>query len=46
MDSQRPYALSVLAPDPDSRDDSRFQIQQELRDFILEFRLDNAFIYR
>ena len=46
MDSQRPYALSVLAPDPDARDDSRYQTQQDLRNFILEFRLDNAFIYR
>ena len=46
MDTQRPYSLSVLAPDPEARNDSRIQVQQELRDFILEFRLDNAFIYR
>jgi DNA replication licensing factor MCM5 len=46
MDHQSVYSLSVLAPDPDASEDSRSQIQAHLRDFILEFRLDNAFIYR
>ncbi len=46
MDRQPVYSLSVLAPDPDAVDDSRSQIQAHLRNFILEFRLDNAFIYR
>lgn len=46
MDRQPVYSLSVLAPDPDANDDSRTQIKNELRDFILEFRIDNAFIYR
>ena len=46
MDIQRSYSLSVLAPDPEARDNSRVQVQSELRDFILEFRLDNTFIYR
>lgn len=46
MDRQPAYSLSVLAPDPDASEDSRSQIQNQLRDFILEFRLDNAFIYR
>ena len=46
MDTQRPYSLSVLAPDPDASEDSRTQVQAQLREFILEFRLDNAFIYR
>ncbi|MCJ1422717.1 minichromosome maintenance protein 5 [Sticta canariensis] len=46
MDRQPVYSLSVLAPDPDANVDSRTQIKNELRDFILEFRLDNAFIYR
>lgn len=46
MDVQRPYSLSVLAPDPDANEDSRSQVQTQLREFILEFRLDNAFIYR
>lgn len=46
MDRQPVYSLSVLAPDQDAHDESRSQIQSQLRDFILEFRLDNAFIYR
>ncbi|KAL8947620.1 MAG: hypothetical protein Q9222_006118 [Ikaeria aurantiellina] len=40
--SNRPYGDE----DPDAVDDSRSQIQAQLREFILEFRLDNAFIYR
>lgn len=46
MDQQSVYSLSVLAPDPDASEDSRSHIQAQLRNFILEFRLDNAFIYR
>lgn len=46
MDQQSVYSLSVLAPDPNASEDSRTHIQAQLRDFILEFRLDNAFIYR
>jgi len=46
MDRQSVFSLSVLPPDPDANEDSRTQIQSRLRDFILEFRLDNAFIYR
>ncbi len=46
MDTERPYSLSVLAPDPDVSEDSRSQVQAQLREFILEFRLDNTFIYR
>lgn len=46
MDRQPVYSLSVLAPDPDANGDSKTQIKNELRDFILEFRIDNAFIYR
>lgn len=46
MDRQSVYSLSVLAPDPDASEDSRSQTQAHLREFILEFRLDNAFIYR
>ncbi|KAL8898805.1 MAG: hypothetical protein Q9207_006518 [Kuettlingeria erythrocarpa] len=45
MDRQSVYAISVLPSDPDAAEDSRGQIQAQLRDFILEFRLDNAFIY-
>ena len=46
MDRRSVYSRSVLAPDPDASEDSRSQIQAYLREFILEFRLDNAFIYR
>ncbi|KAI4167127.1 MAG: hypothetical protein LQ343_007454 [Gyalolechia ehrenbergii] len=46
MDRQSVFSLSVLPPDPDAADDSRTQVQAQLRNFILEFRLDNAFIYR
>ena len=47
MDRQSVYSLSVLPPDQDEvNEDSRSHIQARLRDFILEFRLDNAFIYR
>ena len=45
MDVRSVYSLSVLAPDTDSQN-SRTQTQTQLRQFILEFRLDNAFIYR
>ncbi|KAI9818235.1 MAG: minichromosome maintenance protein 5 [Thelocarpon impressellum] len=46
MDRQSVFSLSVLAPDYGDNEDSRGQIQQQLCDFVLEFRLDNAFIYR
>lgn len=46
MDRRTPYTLSVLAPSTDGRDESRTQIQGRLREFVLEFQLDNAFIYR
>lgn len=46
MDQQSVYSLNVLAPEIDASEDTRTQIQAQLRAFILEFRLDNAFIYR
>lgn len=46
MDRQSAYALSVLNPDRDGNEDSRTRIESQLREFVLEFRLDNAFIYR
>ena len=46
MDRQSVFSLSVLPPDQDANEDSRSQIQAQLRDFILEFRLDTGFIYR
>ena len=45
MDRQSVYSLSVLPPEYDN-EDTRGQVQAELEKFILEFRLDNAFIYR
>ena len=46
MDRRTPYTLSVLAPSTTRADESRTTIQNRLRDFVLEFQLDNAFIYR
>lgn len=46
MDRQSVFALSVFTPDHEGVDDSRTQIESQLREFVLEFRLDNAFIYR
>lgn len=46
MDRRTPYTLSVLAPSTNGADESRQTIQNRLRDFVLEFQLDNAFIYR
>ena len=46
MDRQSVYSLSVLPPDYDNNEDTRGQIQSQLEQFILQFRLDNSFIYR
>lgn len=46
MDKESVYSLSVLPPLRDGPEESRTQIQAKLRDFILSFQLDNAFIYR
>lgn len=47
MDRQSVYSLSVLAPDySENNEDSRRQVQTQLQNFILEFRLENSFIYR
>ncbi|KAI9662776.1 MAG: minichromosome maintenance protein 5 [Trizodia sp. TS-e1964] len=46
MDRQSVFSLSVLPPDFGDKGDTRGQILNRLRDFILEFRLDNAFVYR
>lgn len=47
MDRRNPYALSVRGPPDDQRPiEVRTGIQALLRDFVLEFRLDNVFIYR
>lgn len=46
MDRRTPYTLSVLAPSTSGADESRTETQARLRKFVLEFQLDNAFIYR
>ncbi|KAJ5702653.1 hypothetical protein N7488_010201 [Penicillium malachiteum] len=46
MDRRTPYTLSVLAPSTNGAEESRTAIQNKLKDFVLEFQLDNAFIYR
>ncbi|KIM99584.1 hypothetical protein OIDMADRAFT_104584 [Oidiodendron maius Zn] len=46
MDRQSVYSLSVLPPDYENNDDTRGQVQSQLEQFILQFRLDNAFVYR
>lgn len=46
MDRETPYSLSVLQPSTDGPDEARTQVQAQLREFILAFQLDNAFIYR
>jgi DNA replication licensing factor MCM5 len=45
MDTRSVYSLSVLPPEYDN-EDTRGQIQSQLEQFILQFRLDNSFIYR
>ncbi|TQS37587.1 hypothetical protein Golomagni_01933 [Golovinomyces magnicellulatus] len=45
MDRKSVYSLSVLPPDYNN-DDTRGQIQNQLEQFILQFRLDSIFIYR
>ncbi|KAG0155630.1 hypothetical protein PDIDSM_2803 [Penicillium digitatum] len=46
MDRRTPYTLSVLAPSTNGAEEDRTTIQNRLRDFVLEFQLDNAFVYR
>lgn len=46
MDRRTPYSLSVLAPSTAGPDESKTVVQARLRQFVLEFQLDNAFIYR
>lgn len=45
MDRQSVYSLSVLPPEYEN-EDTRSQAQIQLEHFILQFRLDNVFIYR
>ncbi|KAJ5907165.1 DNA replication licensing factor mcm5 [Penicillium subrubescens] len=46
MDRRTPYTLSVLESSTNGAEDSRSFTQARLRDFVLQFQLDNAFIYR
>jgi DNA replication licensing factor MCM5 len=48
MDRESVYTLSIGLGSQrgDDGSDSRSKIQQQLIDFILEFRVDNQFIYR
>ena len=48
MDRQSVYALSIGLSQGTQADepDSRVNIEQRLVEFILEFQIDNAFIYR
>lgn len=47
MDRQSAYTLSIFPEDRDSAaEDSRAQVQEQLVNFILDFHLENAFIYR
>lgn len=46
MDRQSVFSLSVLPPEYGDNEDTRGQVQSQLEQFILQFRIDNAFIYR
>jgi len=47
MDRQSVYSLSIFGRSAQEQEpNSRGQIQQRLIDFVLEFQLDNIFIYR
>ncbi|TKA52756.1 hypothetical protein B0A55_12132 [Friedmanniomyces simplex] len=48
MDRQSVYTLSLFGEDRSANggQETNKQVQQELVDFILEFHLDNVFIYR
>ncbi|KAJ5919618.1 DNA replication licensing factor Mcm5 [Penicillium verhagenii] len=46
MDRRTPYTLSVLAPSTSGGEESKTAVQNRLKDFVLQFQLDNAFIYR
>lgn len=48
MDRQSTYALSLFGTDRDEneRENSNSQVQQYLVDFILDFHIDNVYIYR
>ncbi|PLB52049.1 putative DNA replication licensing factor Mcm5 [Aspergillus steynii IBT 23096] len=46
MDRRTPFTLNLFGGSTDGPEESRTQVQARLREFVLEFQLDNAFIYR
>jgi len=46
MDRQSVYSTHVFDPGFDRGEDTNLQIQEQLEQFVLTFRLDNKFIYR
>ncbi|KAK3196112.1 minichromosome maintenance protein 5 [Lecanicillium sp. MT-2017a] len=46
MDSQSVYSTHVYEPSYAETEDTRLQIQNQLETFILDYRLDNNFVYR
>lgn len=46
MDRQSAFSVSVFGNRDGPNEDSRSQVQEQLVNFILSFRIDNKFIYR
>ncbi|KAI1437303.1 MCM2/3/5 family protein [Xylaria sp. CBS 124048] len=46
MDRQSVYSVSVFQNSSGPNEDSRLQLQEQLINFILQFRHDNIFVYR
>jgi len=46
MDRQSIYSVSVFQNNSGPNEDSRIQLQEQLVNFILQFRHDNIFVYR
>ncbi|KAL6878889.1 MCM2/3/5 family domain-containing protein [Trichoderma novae-zelandiae] len=46
MDRQSVYSTRVYEPNFGDADDTRLQLQSQLETFILDFRIDNHFVYR
>lgn len=46
MDRQSVYSTHVFEPSLGDNGDTRLQLQTQLETFILDFRLDNNFVYR
>ncbi|KXJ93226.1 DNA replication licensing factor mcm5 [Microdochium bolleyi] len=46
MDRQSVYSVSVFQANNGQNEDTRLQVQEQLVNFILQFRHDNIFVYR